>query len=85
MYTAFMTDEEKVWWSERLTKAHTGMYTPPGLGDTILMPSVNGGALFFSGMLIMAFNVWMTIRREKPQPVAVLPAHETAPVSGAVT
>ena len=47
MYDAFMTDEEKVWWKERLTKARTGLYTPPGLEDTILMPSVNGGALFF--------------------------------------
>jgi len=47
MYTAFMTDEEKVWWTERLTKARTGLFTPPALIDTILMPSVNGGALFF--------------------------------------
>jgi len=44
-----------------------------------------GGALFFIGMLIMAYNVWMTVRREKPQPVAVLPAYETAPAAGAVT
>ncbi|HEX3875389.1 MAG TPA: PQQ-binding-like beta-propeller repeat protein, partial [Bryobacteraceae bacterium] len=29
MYTAFMTDDQKVWWTERLTKARTGMYTPP--------------------------------------------------------
>jgi len=36
-------------------------------------------------MLIMAYNVWMTVRREKPQPVAVLPAYETAPAAGAVT
>jgi len=30
-----------------------------------------GGALFFGGMWIMAWNVWMTIRGEKPQPVPV--------------
>jgi len=36
-----------------------------------------GGALFFGGMLIMAYNVWMTIRNEKPQPVPVpVPAPE---------
>ena len=33
-----------------------------------------GGFMFFAGMLIMAYNVWMTIRREKPVPVAVLAA-----------
>ena len=32
---------------------------------------VMGGALFFAGMWIMAWNVWMTIRGEKPQPVRV--------------
>ncbi|MDE3195038.1 MAG: PQQ-binding-like beta-propeller repeat protein, partial [Acidobacteriota bacterium] len=48
VYTGFMTDEEKVWWKQRLTKARAGLFTPPALGDTILLPSVNGGALFFS-------------------------------------
>jgi cytochrome c oxidase cbb3-type subunit 1 len=31
-----------------------------------------GGLLFFSGMLIMAYNVWKTISNTKPVPVAVL-------------
>ena len=31
-----------------------------------------GGIVFFSGMLIMAYNVWMTIRQTKPQPVSVV-------------
>jgi len=36
---------------------------------------VAGGALFFIGMWIMAYNVWMTIRAERPVPVPVpLPA-----------
>jgi cytochrome c oxidase cbb3-type subunit 1 len=30
-----------------------------------------GGLLFLTGMIIMAYNVWMTIREEKPAPVAV--------------
>jgi cytochrome c oxidase cbb3-type subunit I len=43
-----------------------------------------GGALFFIGMWIMAYNVWMTIRREKPVPVPVpLPAAEPAPLPAA--
>jgi cytochrome c oxidase cbb3-type subunit I len=36
-----------------------------------------GGFLFFAGMLVMAWNVWMTVRDEKPRPVPVpLPAPE---------
>ncbi len=31
-----------------------------------------GGVVFFSGMLIMAYNVWMTVRQTKPQPVSVV-------------
>jgi cytochrome c oxidase cbb3-type subunit 1 len=39
-----------------------------------------GGALFFAGMLLMAWNVWMTVRRETPRPVPVpAPAPERAP------
>jgi cytochrome c oxidase cbb3-type subunit 1 len=40
-----------------------------------------GGSLFFIGMWIMAYNVWMTIRSEKPLPVPVrapLPAGAAA-------
>jgi cytochrome c oxidase cbb3-type subunit 1 len=33
-----------------------------------------GGLLFFLGMLIMAYNVWKTVRNEKAVAVAVLPA-----------
>ncbi len=41
-----------------------------------------GGALFFSGMWIMAYNVWMTIRGEKPLPVPVpAPAEEPLPAA----
>ena len=48
MYTGFMKPDEVAWWKDRLTKARTGFYTPPAVGvDTINMPSVNGGALFF--------------------------------------
>ena len=30
------------------------------------------GLIFFSGMLIMAYNVWKTVSDKKPVPVAVL-------------
>ncbi len=47
LYTGFMTPEEITWWTERLSKARSGLYTPPGLTETIQLPSVTGGAAFF--------------------------------------
>jgi quinoprotein glucose dehydrogenase len=48
MYTGFMRPEEIPWWKDRLSNAKTGFFQPPSLNaDTINMPSVNGGALFF--------------------------------------
>ena len=44
-----------------------------------------GGALFFAGMWVMAYNVWMTVRGEKPRPVPVpAPAAEHAPAGSAL-
>ena len=35
-----------------------------------------GGLIFFAGMLVMVYNVYMTVREQKPEPVNVLePAH----------
>jgi cytochrome c oxidase cbb3-type subunit 1 len=42
-------------------------FTYPYYGIRLL-----GGLVFFSGMLVMLYNVWMTIREVKPQPVAVI-------------
>ena len=42
-----------------------------------------GGFLFFCGMLIMAYNVWKTVRRELPQPVPVLQAGVAISAGGA--
>ena len=42
-------------------------FTYPYYGIRLL-----GGLIFFSGMLVMVYNVWMTIREVKPQPVAVI-------------
>jgi cytochrome c oxidase cbb3-type subunit 1 len=40
-----------------------------------------GGALFLSGMLIMAYNTWRTVRGQKPAVVRVpLPAPPTRPI-----
>jgi quinoprotein glucose dehydrogenase len=49
MYPGFIKPDDLAWWTDRLTKAQSGLYTPPSTKtDTINMPSVNGGALFFS-------------------------------------
>lgn len=42
-------------------------FTYPYYGIRLL-----GGLVFFSGMLVMVYNVWMTIREVKPQSVAVI-------------
>lgn len=77
MYDAFMTDEEKVWWKERLTKARTGMYTPPSLGDTILLPSVNGGALFFSTAAEASSGTVFVLGKDMPSIIKLVPAGES--------
>jgi quinoprotein glucose dehydrogenase len=77
MYDAFMTDEEKVWWKERLSKARTGLYTPPALGDTINMPSVNGGALFFGTGSDPATGTVYVLGKDMPSIVKLVPAGES--------
>jgi quinoprotein glucose dehydrogenase len=47
LYDGFMTPEEKEWWTARLSKARSGLFTPPALTETIQLPSVTGGASFF--------------------------------------
>ena len=77
MYDAFMTDEEKAWWKDRLSKAHTGFYTPPGLEDTILMPSVNGGALFFSSGADPTNGTVYVLGKDMPSILKLVPAGES--------
>jgi cytochrome c oxidase cbb3-type subunit 1 len=45
----------------------TVKFTYPYYGLRLL-----GGIVFFSGMLIMAYNVWMTVRRVEPRPVPLV-------------
>ena len=45
----------------------TVKFTYPYYGLRLL-----GGVVFFAGMLIMAFNVWMTVRQVKPKPVPLV-------------
>ena len=77
MYDAFMTEEEKVWWKQRLSKARTGLFTPPALGDTILMPSVNGGALFFGTGADPATGTVYVLGKDMPSIIKLVPAGES--------
>ena len=77
MFESFMTPDEQVWWRDRLSKARTGFYTPPGLIDTIQLPSVNGGALFFStGADAMSGTVYV-LSKDMPSIVKLVPAGES--------
>jgi quinoprotein glucose dehydrogenase len=77
MYDAFMTDEEKVWWKERLSKARKGLYAPPALGDTILLPSVNGGALFFGTGSDPETGTVYVLGKDLPSIIKLVPAGES--------
>ncbi|MFL6414997.1 MAG: PQQ-binding-like beta-propeller repeat protein, partial [Bryobacteraceae bacterium] len=77
MYDGFMTPEEKVWWTERLSKARSGLYTPIGLTDTIELPSVNGGALYFDSAADPARGVVYVESKDVPSIVKLVPAGES--------
>jgi len=77
MYDAFMKPEEKAWWKDRLASARTGFYTPPGLVDTINMPSVNGGALFFSTGADPTNGTVYVVAKDMPSIVKLVPAGES--------
>lgn len=77
MYDVFMTDEEKVWWKDRLSKARVGLFTPPALCDTILMPSVNGGALFFGTGADPTNGTVYVLGKDMPSIIKLVPAGES--------
>ncbi len=48
LYFGFMTPEEQTHWKARFAAAQNkGIFTPPGLTDTIEIPGVNGGPFFW--------------------------------------
>ncbi len=77
MYDGFMNPEEKAWWKDRLASARTGFYTPPGLVDTINLPSVNGGALFFSTGADPTNGTVYVASKDMPSIVKLVPAGES--------
>ena len=78
MYDGFMTPEEKIWWKDRLASARTGFFTPPAVGvDTINLPSVNGGALFFSTGADPTNGTVYVQSKDMPSIVKLVPAGES--------
>lgn len=78
MYEGFMKPDDVAWWKERLSKARTGFYTPPQVGvDTINMPSVNGGALFFSTSADPTSGTVFVVGKNMPSIVKLVPAGES--------
>jgi quinoprotein glucose dehydrogenase len=77
MYDGFMKPEEKGWWKDRLSSARTGFYTPPALIDTISLPSVNGGALFFSTGADPTNGTVYVESKDMPSILKLVPAGES--------
>lgn len=77
LYTGFMTPEEKVWWTERLSKAKSGLYTPPGTTETIQIPSVTGGAAFFGSGADAAKGMVFVETRNVPSILKMVPVNES--------
>jgi quinoprotein glucose dehydrogenase len=78
MYEGFMSPDEKTWWRDRLASARTGFFTPPAVGaDTINLPSVNGGALFFSTGADPTNGTVYVQSKDMPSIVKLVPAGES--------
>lgn len=85
LYTGFMSPEEKAHWIDRFSSAQNkGLFTPPGLTDTISIPGVNGGALHWSTGADAANGVVFVESKDFPSILKMVKAGEsTAANSGA--
>ncbi len=78
MYTGFMRPSEIAWWKDRLSKAQAGFFMPLGVGvDTINLPSVNGGALFFGTGANPTNGTVYVVSKDMPSIVKLVPAGES--------
>ncbi|MES1258457.1 MAG: PQQ-binding-like beta-propeller repeat protein [Acidobacteriota bacterium] len=85
LYFGFMTPEEKVHWTERFAHAQNkGIFTPPGLTDTIAIPGVNGGPFFWDTGADAAKGIVFVESKDFPSILKMVKAGEsTAENSGA--
>lgn len=78
MFTGFMRPSTVAWWENRLITAKFGFYLPPGVGvDTINLPSVNGGALFFGSGADPTNGTVYVVSKDMPSIVKLVPAGES--------
>jgi quinoprotein glucose dehydrogenase len=78
LYDGFMTPEEKVWWTERLSKAQSGLYTPKAVDrETIQVPSVVGGPTFFNSASDPLHGVVYVQSKDLPAIVKLVGAGES--------
>jgi quinoprotein glucose dehydrogenase len=84
LYTGFMTPEEKAHWEERFAKADKrGLYTPPGLTDTISIPGVNGGAFYWDAGADTAKGIVFVESKDFPSILKLVkPGESTAENTG---
>ncbi len=84
MYTGFMRPDEIPWWKNRLSNARTGFFQPPSLNiDTLNVPSVNGGALFFGSGADPTNGTVYILARNMPSIVKLVPeGQSTTPNAG---
>ena len=74
LYDGFMTPEEKAWWVDRLSKAKSGLYTPPSANyETIQIPSVTGGAAFYGSGADAAKGMVFVETRNLPSILRMVP------------
>lgn len=83
MYDGFMTPEEKVWWTERLSKAQSGLYTPKAVDrETIQVPSVVGGPIFFNSAAEPSRGVVYVQSKDLPSIEQLVRAGESTAATG---
>ena len=83
-YTGFMRPDEVEHWRERIAKARKGFYEPLSINqETINLPSVNGGALFFGSAADPTNGTVYILNRDMPSIVKLEPAgHSTSANAG---
>ena len=85
MYDGFMSPEEKAHWTERLSKAKSGLFTPPGLTETIQIPGVTGGAAFFYTGADAAKGMVFVETKNVPSILKMVPAGESTAANNGST
>ncbi len=84
LFTGFMRPSQIAWWKNRVSKAQYGFYMPSSINrETISLPSVNGGALFFGTASDPTNGTVYVVNRNVPSILKLEPSgHSTAANAG---